>query len=252
MLAWPNVMLAVVFSLSHWASRFTAFGPIEFAVLGLMSLVPLAFLCVYVRISLFVPCDQPTIFDRKNRKVYRLFREEPRSMAGLFRPWPMRACEYEWDLMDAEHFTELVPGRGGSYHQHFLNFIVRRGVGDPTIIDSFSIGSPRILKNDADVNAAWEHIRRFMEDSGPPLPGGQVITKAPIPRGFREWLNRYFRCWRDELPLTLLAHALFPLSLMGLFCLWLVHATTRSVEWPAEVVSKVGPKMAARRERSDL
>ena len=49
-----------------------------------------------VRLELFQPIDQPTIFDRKHRKVYRIFSESQPGWKGLFKPWPMRACEYDW------------------------------------------------------------------------------------------------------------------------------------------------------------
>ena len=49
-----------------------------------------------IRLELFQPIDQPTIFDRKHRKVYRIFSESQPGWKGLFKPWPMRACEYDW------------------------------------------------------------------------------------------------------------------------------------------------------------
>ena len=39
------------------------------------------------RLELFQPIDQPTIFDRKHRKVYRVFCETQPGWKGLFKPW---------------------------------------------------------------------------------------------------------------------------------------------------------------------
>jgi hypothetical protein len=47
------------------------------------------------RLELFQPIDQPTIFDRKHRKVYRIFGEAQPGWTGLFKRWPLRACEYD-------------------------------------------------------------------------------------------------------------------------------------------------------------
>jgi hypothetical protein len=60
------------------------------------------------RFEFFRPEDEPVIFDRKRRKVYRIFREEHPGFKGLFKCWPMRAAEYEWDLIDAEHNAILT------------------------------------------------------------------------------------------------------------------------------------------------
>jgi len=61
-----------------------------------------------IRLELFRPTDEPTIFDRAHRKVYRIFRETQPGFKGLFKRWPLRVCEYEWDLIDVEHTATLA------------------------------------------------------------------------------------------------------------------------------------------------
>ena len=210
-----------------------------------------------LRLELFHPIDEPTIFDRKHRKVYRIFCEAQPGFKGLFKPWPMRACEYEWDLIDAEHNARLVTTGSTVRRDSSLVFIVRKGADDPTIIDSFNIGSPLMMSLDETVAATYEHIRRFMEDNGPAVPEGENLPE-PVPhRGalgnlwhyspFQPW---YWQAWREELPIMLLAHALFPLTIvfggLWLFFNWLSVATSRPIEWPPEVVAAVGPEIAAR------
>lgn len=205
-----------------------------------------------VRLELFRPIDEPTLFDRKHRKVYRVFCEAQPGWTGLFKRWPMRAVEYDWNLIDAEHTATLVTTGSTARREHALVFIVRRSADDPSIIDSFNIGNALIMVTDDAVDAMWEHIRRFMEDNGPHLPPGETITVVePKTSLWQKLLNispfrrTYWEWWREQLPLMLLAHVLFPISipflLLWLFLGWLGEITARPIEWPAEVVEAVGP-----------
>ena len=204
------------------------------------------------RLELFRPIDEPTIFDRKHRKVYRIFCEAQPGWKGLFKRWPMRAVEYDWDLIDAEHNATFATSGSTVRRDHALVFIVRRSADDPTIIDSFNIGNPLIMVIDDAVDAVWEHIRLFMEEDGPHLPPGETLTVNPPKQGFWQKLlnisplrRTYWEWWREQLPLMLLAHVLFPISipfvLLWLFFNWLSEKTARPVEWPPEVIEAVGP-----------
>ena len=208
-----------------------------------------------VRLELFQPIDEPTIFNRKHRKVYRIFCEAQPGWKGLFKPWPMRACEYDWDLIDAEHNATLVTTGSTIRREHTLIFIVRKSPDDPTIIDSFNIGNGLFAIDDA-VDAAWEHIRRFMEDNGPPLPHGETLPQPTPRKGF--WARvrnvsplsrQYWVLWREQLPMMLLLHVVFPLTIvfggLWLFFGWLAVKTSKPIEWPPEVVAAVGSDVAA-------
>lgn len=208
-----------------------------------------------IRLELFQPIDQPTLFDRKHRKVYRIFSESQPGWSGLFKPWPLRACEYDWDLIDAEHNATLVTTGSTIRREHTLIFIVRKSADDPTIIDSFTIGNGLFAIDNA-VDAAWEHIRRFMEDNGPPVPNGETLPE-PVPRkGF--WARvrdvsplsrQYWVLWREQPPMMLLLHVVLPLTIvfggLWLFFGWLAVKTSKSIEWPPEVVAAVGSDVAA-------
>ncbi len=209
-----------------------------------------------IRLELIRPYDEPVIFDRKNRKVYRIFCEAQPGLKGLFKPWPMRACEYDWDLIDAEHNARIVTSGSTLRRDSNLVFIVRKSADDPTIIDSFNIGSPLMMSLDETVAATYEHIRRFMEENGPPIPEGEKLPEHAPRQGFwkrvRDWSPmgaRYWQAWRQELPMMLLAHVLFPLTIV-LGGLWLFFNrlavwTSRPIVWPAEVVAAVGSDVAA-------
>ena len=208
-----------------------------------------------IRLELFQPIDQPIIFDRKHRKVYRIFSEAKPGWKGLFKPWPMRACEYDWDLIDAEHNAKIVTTGSTIRSEHTLIFIVRKSPDDPTIIDSFNIGNGLLVIDDA-VDAAWEHIRRFMEDNGPPLPDGETLLQPTPRKGLLARVRDvtplgkpYWEWWREQFPLMLLAHVLLPLSVvfigLWVFFSWLAVKTSKSIEWPPEVVVAVGTDVAA-------
>jgi hypothetical protein len=223
---------------------------------GLMFLGSLAFglymLAFMLRMDLFRPSDLPIIFDRKNRKVYRLMREEISGFKGAFMPWAILACEYEWDLIDAEHHSEVFTTGGGVNTNHFFMFLVRKSKDDPTIIDSFQIAHANVLSNEI-TDGMWEHIRRFMEEDGPHLPSpSEPLADMEPPTSWWESMGavgpfgaNYAKFWRESPVYTLFMHLIFPAS-FPMFLLWgtgnyLSYRTAIPVQWPKEVLSAIGP-----------
>ena len=115
------------------------------------------------------PRDLPIIFDRVNRKVYRMAQQVQPGLKGLIQAWPVKALAYDWDLVDAEHNSELVGSANMARRLHRLLFVVRKSADDATIIDSFEIGNG-LAQGQEMVAPLYEHIRRFMEERGPHLP----------------------------------------------------------------------------------
>jgi hypothetical protein len=194
------------------------------------------------RLELFRPADEPVVFDRKYRRIYRIFRESQPGLRGLFRRWPMRAAEYEWELTDAEHNTNLVATGSTIMTYHTLIFIIRKSATDPTIIDSFNVGTT-VQMGAQSVPAVWEHIRRFMEEDGPPLPGGETISPSDIPRTLWQSLcdigpfgNSYRLWWRENTGFMVLIHVCLPVFapffVCWAICSWLSYRTATSVRWP--------------------
>ena len=213
------------------------------------------------RLELFSPEDEPTIFDRKNRKVYRIFRETQPGLKGLFKRWPLRAAEYDWNLIDVEHNATLVTTGSTVMRHHALVFIVRKSATDPTIIDSFNIGNSMEL-GEHTVPAVWEHIRRFMEESGSPLPPGESLMLSEPPQTFWQSVGavgpfgpKYALWWREQLPFMVLIHALFPFFvpffLLWGFFNWLSYKTATPIEWPQEVQDAIGPAIECEQESPD-
>jgi hypothetical protein len=204
-----------------------------------------------IRMTVGQPQDLPIIFDRKHRKVYRILREQPPGFKGMFMPWPIKACEYEWDLVDVEHNAEVFTTGGSVMRNHYLMFAVRKSKDDATIIDSFQIANASALSEEL-VPCMWEHIRRFMQERGPHLPTHDepLASHEPPPTWWdscgavgvfgSQWAEK----WRTQPFTTLLFHVLFPIFLpMNLIWgtgNWLFYKTAVAVQWPAEVTQAVG------------
>jgi len=58
---------------------------------------------VLVRNEFYAPEDEPIIFDRSHRKIYRMYRDVRLGWSGIFRPWPIRITIHDWSLVDVEH-----------------------------------------------------------------------------------------------------------------------------------------------------
>jgi hypothetical protein len=228
--AFALTMLAVVLAVSVWAFFF-----------GL-------------RMDLFHALDLPIIFDRKRRKVYRVLQEIPPGILNVFKPWPPRVCEYDWDLIDAEHQAHVMTTGGTIERQHSLVFLVRKSASDPTLIDFFQIGNA-MDSGPNTVPGMWEHIRRFMEDGGPHLPSDdEPLSELSPPSSWWQSLGSvgfigpgYGQRWAEQPLYMLFMHAGFfitiPMAVFTATGRWLGYKTAWQVQWPQEVQQAVGPAL---------
>ena len=224
--------------------------PFLISVIIFQILVGIFFFVYFLRFDLFRPTDLPIIFDRKNRKIFRILREEQPGPLGAFKPWPIHVCEYDWNLVDAEHQSTVFTTGGTMRRDHYLMFIVRKSEDDPTIIDSFQIGSSMDLDAER-VDAMWEHIRRFMEERGSHLPNGdERLADLRQPESWWQSMGavgllgpNYFQHWRELPVVTLALHLTFPATIPFLLLWgtgnWLSYKTAIPVQWPEEVVRAV-------------
>ncbi|GIX25988.1 MAG: hypothetical protein KatS3mg122_3219 [Caldimonas sp.] len=225
------------------------------------------------------PRDLPVIFDRAHRKVYVMQREVEPGLWGLLKPWPVKACAYEWDLVDAEHHIEVVPNPGsGAQRMHCLAFTVRKSAEDPTLIGHFQVATGLALSEPM-VAPLWEHIRRFMQERGPHLPHpSEPLDERRDDRP--SWWQaagrtgpfgpRYLWWWKEHPGITLFYHLIalpgivaiawglsvgaspamwgalmapyIPLSVNWgqATGLWLAAHTSRVYEWPQAVRDAIG------------
>lgn len=200
-----------------------------------------------VRMELFRPIDEPIIFDRKNRKVYRIFRETYSGWRGLFMHWPLKFSQHDWDLVEAEHQTVLSTNGSIVTRYHALMFLVRKSNDDDTLVASFLVGNSLIM-GELTVPAVWEHIRLFMENGGPHLPGAETLPPPDSPKTLGQCLaasgpyGKNFLVWWKEIDLLLvLVVVFFPILLPVFTCVaifaWLSYKTSVAIEWPKHVLT---------------
>ena len=141
------------------------------------------------RIDLLTPTDNPLVFNRKTRKVYRVMPDIPqrqglspaalvRHWLNTFRPWPMQVVEYDWDCLEAEYFSETMLAGNVVRTSHHLMFYVKATPDSDRVLGCFDIVPPLLIREDGAM-MFWEHIRRFMQESGPPLPPGERPAPKP-------------------------------------------------------------------------
>src|SRR5574343_281519 len=184
-----------------------------------------------------VPRDLPIIFDRANRKVYRILRDIQPGLKGLFERWPVMAASYDWDLLDAEYNVRTISTSATVYQTHRLVFVVRKSAEDPTIIDHIEIGNG-MSQAEGMVEPMWEHIRRFMEENGPSLPAPSEPLDSRSdekPTWWRAcgqagpWGNRYLWWWKNQIVLSVMHHAIVGLG-MFLFLTGMVYGKGDLIE----------------------
>ena len=203
-----------------------------------------------VRMELFRPYDEPIIFDRKNRRVHRIYRLVEPGWRGLLRSWPLASVSYDWDRIEAEHQAVVNANTSTISRTHTLIFNVCKSPIDPTIVDSFTIGSSMEL-GEVTVPAVYEHIRRFMEDGGPHLPHGESTSTSEKPSSFLQCMARtgpygenLRKWWQNARILTILGFLLFPVTfpivtLLGIFS-WFSYTTSIPISWSSEILAEVG------------
>lgn len=201
------------------------------------------------RYECFRPFDEPIIFDRKNRRVFRIFRDVQSGLAGLLKRWPMRAVEWDWSLTEGWHTVNLVTTGTAVSRHHHLRFVVRKSPTDSTIIDSFTLGNS-LFMNERNVPVVWEHIRRFMENDGLHLQPQESLNNAKPSQSL--WISmgavgpfgpRFQTWWRRHPAVTIsalvMSPVLLPLNLAWGFCHWLSSVTAFPVQLPDEVLQAV-------------
>lgn len=203
-----------------------------------------------VRLEFFRPEDEPTIFDRKNRKVYRIYRETHPGLKGLMRPWPMKKAVFDWDLIDCEHHATLMSTGSTISRLHSLIFVVRKSSTDSTVVATFPIGNG-VQMGELTVPMVWEHIRRYMNENGPPLPPGEELKPSQKPTTFWQCMvatgpyGKNLRIWWRNVELLVIFYFLFfpiafpVMTLIGIFR-WLAVRTAVRIEWSKEVMDAVG------------
>lgn len=101
------------------------------------------------------------------------------------------------------------------------------------------------------VPAVYEHIRKFMEENGPPLPNGEAVVHSAKPANFIECMRHsgpygdtLKLWWRHARILTIIGFIFFPVTfpivtMLGIFS-WFSYITSIPVRWSNEVTAAIG------------
>ena len=149
------------------------FSVVSIALLGLLLVGG-----VFVRRAYFSPPDHPVMFNRKTRKVQVL----PIKALNLFKFWKGgKAGElrtYNWDNVQARTYRRLdVPGGTVARTETTLQMLCTTPE-QPKLVDLIvSLGFTGTWADNEQVKL-WEHIRRYMEEGGPPLQPGDELRKV--------------------------------------------------------------------------
>jgi hypothetical protein len=209
------------------------------------------------RADMFSAEDQPTIFDRKYKRIYRLFSPLDGSAnngVNRFKPIELQAVEYDWNHVAAEHRVELVTSGQTVSRIHRLVMIARDrpkpGEKQGRLLEEFNVGNSMGLGENS-VPMLWEHIRRYMEEGGPAIPQDEPLQVFERPKTLWQSFGvvgplgpRFMYWWREHRFLTLFVFASLPFSLPFLtvwgICNWISHKTMRKTVWPDEVHRRIG------------
>ena len=215
-----------------------------------MVLIGLFIFLLGIRLELFRPIDEPIIFDRENRKIYRISRAAAPGWKGLCKPWPIHAFEYDWNSVDIEYQLTISTTGSTLTTWHTLLFIVKQKTAYNAALESFSVANP-ILLSETTIAPFWEHIRRFMEENGPHLPPGEIKTFLEVPKSLWQSMGavgpfgpNYFHWWKNHSFYSFTMHLFFPLVFPFCFAWaitnWLSYLTAVDIEWPTEVKIAIG------------
>ncbi len=215
------------------------------------------------RMEFFQPLDLPILFDRQHRKVYRLVEDldehgKPRHKGQG------KVIAHDWDDIVAEHHVSTTTTGSSVQRHHTLVLMVRdKNPGDfqgpispsnlPPYVDGFGLGDAKVL-SELSTPRVWEHVRRYMNENGPALPPGETVADTTVPLTWWDSLGAvsvfgpgYDKRWAESAGWMLIMHLLLPITLPLALLMattnWASYKTAYPVQWPQDILDKVGPPL---------
>ncbi len=125
-----------------------------------------------------VPSDYPILFNKKDRTV-SFFRP---SSSNFFKFWKFKnsgVFTYLWDEVKVRSYKALITNAGKSFHEsHYLVMLWggMDGQGRKVAKECIPMGYFGYFEDER-LFQVWEHIRRYMEEDGPPIQPGERLRK---------------------------------------------------------------------------
>lgn len=202
----------------------------------------LIFIVIAFRMDLFTYRDEPILLNRATRKAH-VFHVK-RNWWRPFSKWPLVIHTFNWECVHAEIGGGLMPG-AVPLLRYRLYLAFTQSPKSKRVVDRFTLGgmtnSPTGLTN------VWEHIRRYMEEDGPPLQAGEKL------RADRKFSSR--QTWGEIFPFllpnglkhfsekpfyTLAMLVVFPMSFLLALSAWIAGITSRDPRWPEDILQAAG------------
>lgn len=203
----------------------------------------------FFRVDTLAFRDEPVLFNRATRKLH-VFRHRTK-FTQPFSVWPLTVDTYDWDCAHGEIHGGVIL-RGGSVPstQYSLLIAITKSPGSHELIDVFRIG-PDSTGVDY-LSPLWEHVRRYMEEGGPPLQPNDNLASLRhfsnreilVDNGLRFAKPNLFKAWSaSPVPETfwnLIFLVLSPILVPNALFAWIAHATSRDPWWPDDVLAEAG------------
>lgn len=208
---------------------------------------------------------RPVLFDRANRKVH-VFSEKSGPGLHWLKLWgkvAYRVSSYDWDCIRGEVIgIRVAGGVGGLPRQEYgLNLAVTDAPGSQTALMRFGVGTTSAYDGGAIIVARWEHIRRYMQQDGPPIASGDslfldnsreslwaaITWMQPLlgPGAKESWTGESFNgAWFLTIPFGLLTMTLLPASVIAGLLRYVGQFAKAEPRWPRQIQESVGAPLS--------
>ncbi|WP_256254620.1 DUF6708 domain-containing protein, partial [Pseudomonas agarici] len=170
--------LIIIIIFSIMILGFAAFDIFSaFIVLAIIS----GFYCLsfFIRMTFFSFRDLPTLFNRKLRTV-SLSKPRHLSFLKFWQPAVVdRVITYSWDTVQARTY-KILQMMGETAREPYSLTLLCADTDNPRLFKDFTYLGHVETWEDATLWRLWEHIRRYMEEDGPPLQPDETLRTSGI------------------------------------------------------------------------
>ncbi|MDB0509886.1 hypothetical protein LBW60_14730 [Ralstonia solanacearum] len=182
-LGWFGVIfmacVSFVFASNGFGAIFSEDRDLIFAAFALV----FSFLFMLIAVAFFnyakrMPSDWPIMFNRENRTVAIIRPARPR----FFKFWKftdLGVFTYAWDDVRVRSYKAIVSNAGKSFHESYYLVMLWGGEdesGRKVAKECIPVGYFGYFEDER-LFQVWEHIRRYMEEGGPPIQPGERLRK---------------------------------------------------------------------------
>ncbi|WP_256254815.1 DUF6708 domain-containing protein, partial [Pseudomonas agarici] len=177
-------ILGILLSIVGVVMGIVAITPFEFDILSALALffllVPSLYcLSFFIRITFFSFRDLPALFNKASRTVTIT---KPRFISFL-KFWQLggidRVVTYSWDTVHARTYKTLQM-MGETARESYSLTLLCADPDNPRLFKDFTYLGHVESWEDATLWRLWEHIRRYMEEDGPPLQPDETLRTSGI------------------------------------------------------------------------